>query len=225
MGDAKGCKEKLHVVACVIGEGPPLDLLIDSGADVNVLTTADWATLETFSSGLCDVSKDPELNLRSYASSENLSISCSFKAWIRTAVGGKPRTFAEFVVVKEGAKSLLGRETAVEMKLLAVGLEVNHVGSAQKIERKFPAIPGVDEFVLPVRHAYVSIPVHYRQAATERLKEMERSDIIEPAPGSPRWISGMSAVPKGKGDFRLIVNMRGPNRFNASSIRCHGSTK
>lgn len=59
----------------------------------------------------------------------------------------------------------------------------------------------VDEFVLPVRHAYVSIPVHYRQAANERLKVMELTDIIEPAKEAPRWISGMSAVPKGKNDF------------------------
>lgn len=63
-----------------------------------------------------------------------------------------------------------------------------------------------------MRHAYISIPIHYRQAANERLAAMEAADIIEPATGSPRWISGMSAVAKGKDDFRLIVNMRGPNR-------------
>lgn len=104
------------------------------------------------------------------------------------------------------------------MKLLAVGLEVNRVTQSSKPEQKFPSIPNVeidfdiDEFGLPVRHAYVNIPVHYREAANKRLAAMEASDIIEPAEGSSRWISGMSAVSKGKNDFRLIVNMSGPNK-------------
>lgn len=211
-------KEALHIVACTLGGGPTMNLMIDSGADVNVLTTADWASLEENDSELFDVVRNPSVTIRSYASSTNLTIACTFKSWVRTVAKGKPETFAEFVVVEGGTKSLLGRRTAIEMRLLAVGLEVNQVGPDNTTPNKFPAIPGVeiefdvDEFVLPVRHAYVSIPIHYRQAANDRLKEMELSDIIEPVSGAPRWISGMSAVPKGKGDFRLIVNMRGPNK-------------
>lgn len=69
----------------------------------------------------------------------------------------------------------------------------------------------VDEFVLSIRHAYVSIP-HFKEAANEQLKSMEQSGIIEPAVGAPRWISGMIAVPKGKSYFKLIVSMREPNK-------------
>lgn len=85
-------------------------------------------------------------------------------------------------------------------------------------QTEFPSIPGViidfeiNETVMPVRQQYVSIPAHFREPAMERLREMERSGIIEKVTESPRWLSGLSAVPKGKGDFRLVVNMRAPNK-------------
>lgn len=41
---------------------------------------------------------------------------------------------------------------------------------------------------------------------------MESDGIIEKVTESPKWISGLSAVPKGKSDFRLVVNMKGPNK-------------
>lgn len=34
---------------------------------------------------------------------------------------------------------------------------------------------------------------------------MDPQDIIERVERAPRWISGMSAVPKGKQDFMLVV--------------------
>lgn len=101
------------------------------------------------------------------------------------------------------------------MKSLAVGLEVNRITANAN---EYPAIPGVeiefdiDESVHPVRHAYVSIPAHFKKASNDRLEAMEEADVIEPVSKAPRWISGMSGVPKGKGDFRLVINMRGPNK-------------
>lgn len=205
-----------HIVECTIGGSAVVEFLIDSGAEVNVLSESDWDRMRKGESQLYDVDENPSLNVRSYASSGNLEIVCTFKAWIGVAT--KPETFAEFVVVRTGSKSLLGRRTALTMRLLAIGLEVNQVAVEPKLKGKFPAIPGVkiefdiDESVSPVRHAYVSIPGHFRKAATDRLKEMEDADIIEPVTKAPRWISGMSAVPKGKSDFRLVINMRGPNK-------------
>lgn len=56
------------------------------------------------------------------------------------------------------------------------------------------------------------IPAAYRDKVIERLKKMESEDIIEKVSKAPRWISGMSAVPKGNDDFRLVINMIDPNR-------------
>lgn len=41
---------------------------------------------------------------------------------------------------------------------------------------------------------------------------MVERGIIEKVTSAPNWISGMSAVAKGSNDFRLVVNMRAPNR-------------
>lgn len=74
-----------------------LRLLIDSGAEINVLTGADWDAIRRNNGQVYDVDSNPSMSVRSYASTTSLKIICSFKAWIR--VQSKPETFAEFVVV------------------------------------------------------------------------------------------------------------------------------
>ncbi|XP_058456780.1 uncharacterized protein K02A2.6-like [Malaya genurostris] len=82
----------------------------------------------------------------------------------------------------------------------------------------FPKVPGVivkfsiDTTVPPVRNAYYNVPAAFRESARSRLLTMENQGIIERVTCAPNWISGMSAVAKGKDDFRLVVNMRAPNR-------------
>lgn len=86
------------------------------------------------------------------------------------------------------------------------------------VEDEFPSIPDfvfdfdIDPSIEPSVRAYVNIPEAYKNRAIERLRKMERQGIIEKVEKAPRWISGLSAVPKGKDDFRLVVNMVGPNR-------------
>lgn len=209
-----------HMVKCLVGKAGPLQFMIDSGADVNVLAERDWAVLsdkmlysEAF---LYDVDHKPTSAVTAYASKEELTVLCSFRAWIEVENHDKPRSFEKFFVVKDGVKSLLGRQAALKMRLLEIGLDVNVV--TVKRQTPFPAVPqtlvefDIDESEPPTCNAYCNIPAAYREAAGARLEQMEREDIIEKVSASPRWISGLSAVPKGKRDFRLVVNMRGPNR-------------
>lgn len=133
-----------HIVTCVIGNRTPLNLMIDSGADVNVLTLEDWETMKSCNAEVHDVNTKAETNIRSYASESNLVTECVFKAWMKTVASGKPETFAEFVVIGGGSKSLLGRQSAVEMKLLSLGLEVNRITSQGEPYVRFPSIPGVE---------------------------------------------------------------------------------
>lgn len=205
-----------------VGSATPIRMLIDSGADINALSEAHWAELSTqLQNGkafVYDHDHSPVYNVKAYATSGSLEVVTTFKAWLETADKPKPRTFASLMVIKNATRSVLGRSTAVEMKLLAVGLEVNQVAIAHETSSTFPYVPGViiefdvDVSVAPVRNAYVSIPAHYQQLAKERLAAMESCGIIERVKTAPRWISGLSAVPKGKNNFRLVVNMRGPNK-------------
>lgn len=194
-------------------------MLIDSGAEADLMSESDWGKIKHDSENgktiIYDIDYSPSVRIRSYASSADLRAICSFNAWLETTAKEKPRAFVKFVVVQGGTRSLLSRETSVKMKLLNVGLEVNKISMEAS---EFPSIPNVsvdfdiDESVPPVRHPYVSIPAHYRQPAGERLAAMEASGIIEKVEGAPRWMSGLCAVPKGKNNFRLVVNMRGPNK-------------
>lgn len=70
----------------------------------------------------------------------------------------------------------------------------------------------MDPEVKPSVRAYVNIPEAFRERAIERLRKMELQGIVEKVRTAPKWVSGLSAVPKGNDDFRLVVNMVGPNR-------------
>lgn len=58
----------------------------------------------------------------------------------------------------------------------------------------------------------MNIPEAFRDKSAQRLAKMVAQGIIKRVNAAPRWVSGLSAVPKGNSDFRLVVNMVGPNR-------------
>ncbi|XP_055632948.1 uncharacterized protein K02A2.6-like [Toxorhynchites rutilus septentrionalis] len=206
---------------CYVGSSKPISFLIDSGADVNVIGGSDWESLEMQvrygSANLefteCTVHPD----LRAYAADLPMSVTKIF--WAKVEVEGlnKPVVRAKFLVIPKGRRSLLGRETASDLKLLLIGQAVNCSEQSEDV-KIFPKVPGIkvkfsiDRTVPPVRNAYFNVPAAFREAAKVRLEEMEARGIIEKVTTAPEWISGMSAVPKGKDDFRLVVNMRAPNK-------------
>lgn len=207
------------LVTCRVGSSA-VEFLIDSGSDVNVIGGCDWASLkddlETGQANIESLDHGTVFRVHAYAASEPMEIRHSFRAEVEALGLGKPVVWAEFVVVPNGRRSLLGRRTAGEMKLLKVGALIN--ACEEPARSPFPKMPGVtvkfsvDKAIPPVRNAYYNVPAAFREAARERLRDMEAKDIIEKVTAAPEWISGMSAVPKGKGDFRLVVNMRAANR-------------
>lgn len=215
--------------------------MIDSGSDVNIIGGADWAQLNEQMDmiDLVPISIPRNQELRAYAVKKPMSILHAFRAHVEVVGTTKPTVVADFLVVNEGRRSLLGRTTANEMRLLEVGLAVNSCEDSSDRE-VFPKMPGVrvkfsvDKTVPPEKNAYYNVPAAYREGARIRLEEMEARGIIERVYGAPGWISGMSAVPKGKNDFRLVVNMRSPNKaikreyfrlplLDEIKIKLHGS--
>ncbi|XP_058828562.1 uncharacterized protein K02A2.6-like [Topomyia yanbarensis] len=207
------------LISCTLNSSSPLEFLIDSGADVNIIGVKHWKQLQNDRrNGQLIINKieDPKtLNLRAYASEQPMKIECAFKAEVAVAGTNNPAISVEFLVVPCGRRSLLGRVTASEMKLLKVS-SVNTF-ETDKLE-VFPKMPGVrvkfsiDRSVPPEKNAYYNVPAAFREGARARLQEMEKRGIIEKVTSAPEWISGMSAVSKGKDDFRLVVNMRAPNK-------------
>jgi hypothetical protein len=168
--------------------------------------------------------RSEEREVSAYASRAPLRVLRSFSAWIEV-VGGKDRqVLSDFLVVEGAGKSLLGRSTAVALGVLFLGSEINACeGEIEPAKTSddpevFRWVPDelvhfeVDPLVAPTRNAYYSIPAAFRGRARDRLALMEKQGIIEPVKKPPKWIWGMSLVPKGKSDFRLVVNMRAVNK-------------
>lgn len=210
-----------HFINCTVGHSDGILALIDSGSDWNVVSEADWEKLsEGHSSGkavLYDVKERPGDCASAFGSERPLEALRSFHAWVSVSAGGEPSSLAKFFVVTNGARTIIGRETAIKLRTLQVGLGVRmplvaQLSGTDEMEevKEFPAIPNyvldfdVDETVKPSVKAYVNIPEAFRSMAIERLRKMERQGIVEKVKTAPRWVSGLSAVPKG--------NMVGPNR-------------
>lgn len=235
---------------CTVGYSLPIEMLIDSGSDWNLISTRDWTSLcEAQKRGsvvLYDIKKRPGESAKAYGSLMPLEALFTFYAWVEVVEAAKPKSFAKLYVVENGAKSILGRASSIRMELLQVGVAVKASSSAlvnslskyegslemkksgcskqsatagpEETVKEFPCVPNflfdfdIDPEVMPSVKAYVNIPEAYRDRAVERLRMMEAQGIIERVRSAPRWISGLSAVPKGKDDFRLVVNMVGPNK-------------
>lgn len=199
--------------------------MIDSGADVNTIGESDWINI------LGDfVDNDTELKdlkwgngkriLSAYAAKDCLSIEASFSASITVPETGRS-VEARFFVIRGGRRSLLGRDTATMLGVLKMGARINSCevnGNEKETVQTFPKVPGelvhfdVDSSVQPTKNAYFNVPAAFRERVRERLDKMLAQGIIEKVESAPKWISGMSMVPKGKSDFRLVINMRGPNK-------------
>ncbi|XP_055614289.1 uncharacterized protein K02A2.6-like [Uranotaenia lowii] len=231
------------LVNCSVGSSSSITFLIDSGADVNVIGGEDWKLLKReFHQGQANLHPVQPSNggLHPYGSQNSIKIDAAFKAKI--SMQGLPQQSIEtlFYVAKEGRRSILSRSTSNDMGLLHVGSAVNNCEVADSLS-VFPKMPGVkikfsvDRSFAPIKNAYYNVPAAFREGARKRLQEMETRGIIERVTKAPDWISGMSAVAKGKDDFRLVVNMRGPNKainreyyrlplLEEMKIKLHGSS-
>lgn len=240
-----------HMIALSIGGFNSVVMLIDSGAEINVLSEIDWVRIhQSYENGdvvLYNVTSKTQCRPFAFGSSTPLKVLASFAAWTEVVMASKPRALATFYVVAKAGRSLLGRKTAIIMGVLSLGIGVS-VGqgsgsdiNAIGVTQPFPAIPDfeavfdIDHTIAPTKNAYYHVPAAFSERASARLEEMEHKDIIERVYDAPRWISGMSAVPKGGSDFRLVVNMRGPNKairrqyhrlpvMDDIKLKLHGST-
>jgi len=207
--------------------GVGLEVLIDSGAECNVISLDTWKDL--VARGVKASSRKSDVKLFPYASSEPLDVHSSFDALV---IAGKRQVNAEFVVINDKAQpSLLGLETASAVGVLKIGLDVNNVSALSYEEMLKPydelfsglgKMKGlevkiaVDDSIPPVAQRYSRIPFGLRAKVEEKLKELVDLDIIELVTEPTPWVSPLVVVPKPSGDIRLCVDMR---RANEAIIR------
>lgn len=158
------------MIDCSLGSASSIRFLIDSGADVNIVCGKDWDCLKReFESGVAKLEMVNKMDkgIHAYGSKDPLSVERTFRAEIVVPGSSKPPITAIFHVIRKGLRSLLGRSTASDLKLLQVGAAVNICETTEDMT-EFPKMPGVsvkfnvDTTVTPVRNAYYNVPAAYR---------------------------------------------------------------
>lgn len=216
--------------------GLECEFLIDSGAQVNTMTDQRFAVLcgdERYRSELFNVRDSADHPLKAYATSGEIPVLATFEAFMHIS-DNRPTLLEKFYVVKEG-RSLLGRATATRYSVLLLGLQVpinsekclsNSWYEATEIatvtaNEAFPKfnIPPVkinyDRTRSPCRNVFMNIPVALKPIVEKRLQQLLAAGIIEEVTEEMEnlFCSSMLAIPKGKEDIRLVIDLRGPNSY------------
>lgn len=136
---------------CKIG-GTPLTLLIDSGSKVNIIAGNDWNLLKQKKAAVWNINTRTDNILKPYAAERPLEVKYQFDTTV--SVAGTAEVITSFYVVEKGETSILGKETAKQLGILKLGLNINHVETKAII---FPKIRNltvkltIDPSVKPVR--------------------------------------------------------------------------
>lgn len=203
--------EEEELINCRIG-GHDISLIIDSGSRFNLISHTDWEMLKKKNATVFNARSHSQKQFRGYASEQLLEVISVFEAPISAVPDFE--VIATFFVIKNGRQSLLGRDTAIRLNVLRLGLNVNCVEETTP----FPKWKGIkvklwiDHEVKPVQQPLKRIPVALEDKVAANLKDALNRDIIEEVKGPSSWISPIVLAFKENGDIRLCVDMRVANR-------------
>ncbi|XP_013167322.1 PREDICTED: uncharacterized protein K02A2.6-like [Papilio xuthus] len=203
-------------IKCEIG-GVKLDMLIDSGCKLNLISNKTWKLLKE-NKIICDKQvKKPNKILLAYGSKTPLQIEGSFEAVIKA---NSKTERATIYVIEDGTRNLLGKDTALRLGVLKLGEDVNQ--DKQFSKQSFPKFKGIlieipiDPTVKPVMQPYRRTPIPLEEKINMKIKELLDLDIIEEVHAPSSWVSPIVPILKDDGDVRLCVDMR---RANSAILR------
>lgn len=195
-------------VECDVG-GVKMNMLIDSGCKLNLITDRTWKILKDNKIETYNQIKNPAKTLLPYGSNTPLDVTGSFEAKIKA--NGKTQRATIFVITG-GSRDLLGKDTAIGLGVLKLGVGINQIEN-----KPFPKFKGilieipVDDLVKPVSQPYRRIPIPIEEKIDQKIKELLDSDIIEEVNKPSRWVSPVVPILKDNGELRLCVDMRRAN--------------
>lgn len=206
-----------NILDCTVG-GVPMEVLIDSGADANLIRIETWEMLKNEKAQVMKSTKGCSRVLKGYGSDKPLSVVGTFEAEV--SIGGKV-VVAEFFVVRDGQKDILGDLTAKTLGVLKVGIDINNVATELKpfskikdTKAQIRIIPGARPVFQPLRR----IPIPMEEAVNNKLEQLLKRDIIEVKQGPATWVSPLVIVGKASGEPRICLDLR---RVNEAVVREH----
>ncbi|KAJ8735710.1 hypothetical protein PYW07_007330 [Mythimna separata] len=196
------------IVICKIG-GVEVDMLIDSGCKYNLITSKSWSVMKRNKIKVMEQTQNPRKKFYAYGSDSPLKLLGAFKSSIELA--GKTQ-HSIFYVVENGTRNLLGKETALALGVLRIGVAVNEIRSKvfPKFKNVLIHIP-IDDKVKPIAQPYRRIPIPLEGKVNAKINELLEKDIIEKVDGPSEWISPIVPILKENGDIRLCIDMRRAN--------------
>lgn len=197
-------------IQCKVG-GVVLKAIIDSGSKYNIMDRETWNTLKVKSIQTIKREKKCDKTFKAYGG-QVLTMCGVFEAVIGI---NDLQMIASFYVVNEGAKFLLGRDTAMALKVLRIGESIDLVTENQmqmqlnKMKGIMVEIP-LRADIRPVAQPYRRIPAPIQKKVDAKIEELLAQGIIERVNGPSKWISPMVPVPK-QDDIRICIDMRQAN--------------
>lgn len=196
-------------LSCNVG-GVEVEMIIDSGSKCNILSNKTWNRLKECKVEVKNQIANPDKTFVAYGNDKPLTVIGAFDADIR--VGDRMQT-GTFYVVKGGSRDLLGKDTAISLKVLKLGLEVNVVS-----ENAFPKMKNVklditiDRAIKPVAQPCRRVPIPLEEKINNKIEELIKQDIIEPVSIPSGWVSPIVPVLKPDNEVRICVDMRIANK-------------
>ena len=210
--------------------GIDLDMLVDSGASVNIVDEETWKYLKEQRIKCSSSVKKPK-RLFAYASKQPLDILGTFTCDVKVS-SRSIRT--DFCVLKGQGMPLLSRNSAIELGVLKIGIDVAAVNDnfasvgesslKEKIVNVYPDVfKGVGMLkdrqvklhiktdVEPVAQPLRRTPYSLRPKVEEKIDQLLKADIIEPVEVASKWVNPIVIVPKNNGEIRLCLDMRRAN--------------
>lgn len=196
------------ILTCNLG-GVVIDMIIDSGSKCNILSDKTWNYLKSSRAVVRNQVANPGRTFMAYGSDKPLTVIGAFDA----EIGVRDQSqVATFYVIKDGTRDLLGKDTAMLLGVLKLGLEVNQVSVSN-----FPKIKdlqlniSIDKTVKPKTQPYRRVPIPLEDKINKKIDELVKLDIIEPIRKPSGWVSPIVPVLKPNNDVRLCVDMRCAN--------------
>lgn len=206
--------EDEELINCEVA-GKQLKMLIDSGSKHNMIDELTWCYLKTNNNKILNVRATTDKIFKAFASQKPLKVIAIFDAEIIIrGVDRNVQTLASFYVIEKAERSLLGKQTALDLGILSLGLQrLSNTNSVQQqIKEPFPKVkdviveisidPNVKPVIQPLRRA----PIALLEQIEAKIQELLELDIIEPMTGPVIWQSPLVPIVKENGDLRLCVD-------------------
>ncbi|KAJ8734513.1 hypothetical protein PYW08_013763 [Mythimna loreyi] len=110
-------------IKCEIG-GVSLEMLIDSGCKLNLISDKTWDYLKRNKVHCYNQVREPNKIILAYGSKTPLHVSGSFEAIIKA---NSKEDRAKIYVTGGGSRNLLGKDTAIRLGVLRLGVSVNQI--------------------------------------------------------------------------------------------------